>query len=138
VAELAGADPGATARLLRALVCLGLVTESPDGNFAAVAGGSRLRGGASDSVLPLARLFCGDLAWRTWGNLSHSVRTGQAALGVTTGKAAFEWGADEFASFYAGMAAHTRLLVPGLLAQIDFARFTTIVDVGGADGTLPG
>ncbi|MFD0689965.1 methyltransferase [Actinomadura fibrosa] len=136
LAAAAGTDPGATVRLLRALVCLGLLREGPDGSFAAAPEASVLRGGTDGSVLPLATLFCGDKAWRTWGNLAHSVRTGDPALGLSTGKGAFEWDAEEFAVFYAGMAAHTRLLAPRLLAQVDFARFGTVVDVGGADGTL--
>ena len=136
LADAVGADPGATARLLRALSCLGLVREEPDGTFAATPEAAPLRTGTEGSVLPLGRLFCGDEAWRTWGNLAYSVRTGRPALGPSTGKAAFEWDADEFAVFYAGMAAHTRLLAPRILEAVDFGRFGTVVDVGGADGTL--
>jgi hypothetical protein len=136
LARAAGTDPVATTRLLRALICLGLVREQADGSFAATPEAAPLRAGADGSVLPLSRLFCGDAAWRTWGNLAHSVRTGSPALSLSTGKGAFEWDAAEFSTFYAGMAAHTRLLAPRLLAQVDFGRFGTIVDVGGADGTL--
>jgi hypothetical protein len=43
---------------------------------------------------------------------------------------------DQWAVFNAHMGQHTRDVAPGIIEAYDFARFQTIVDVGGGDGTL--
>jgi hypothetical protein len=126
-------------RLLRALACLGVVAEVEPDRFTLEPAGAPLQTKAPDSVRALVMLFCGDEAWRSWGELEYSVRTGQPARERVTGMASFEYFAqhpDQAATFNAAMADHTRAVAPPILAGYDFSRFGTLVDVGGGDGTL--
>jgi len=98
-----------------------------------------LRIEAPDSIRELVMLFCGDKVWRSWGELEYSVRTGRPAWEHVTGLPSFEFFAqhpDQAATFNAAMADHTRSVAPAIIAGYDFARFDTLVDVGGGDGIL--
>ncbi|MQA86762.1 MAG: methyltransferase [Streptosporangiales bacterium] len=141
-AEVAAATethPPSLHRLLRALACLGVVTEIEAGRFELTPEGAQLRSDTPESIRGLVMLFCGDEVWRAWGNLLHSVRTGGSAFEYVTGMPPFEFLAahpEQSATFDAAMADHTRKVAPEIIAGYDFGRFSTIVDVGGGDGTL--
>nr|BFE82235.1 hypothetical protein GCM10020093_048360 [Planobispora longispora] len=69
-AELAaatGTHAPSLRRLLRALACLGMVTETAPGRFALTEAGDRLRDDAPGSFRALFRLFCGPNVWASWG-----------------------------------------------------------------------
>jgi hypothetical protein len=126
-------------RLLRALACLGVVTEIERDRFELAPAGAQLRIDAPDSVRALVMLFCGDEVWRSWGELEYSVRTGRPAWERVTGMSSFEFFAqhpDQSATFNAAMADHTRSVAPAIIGSYDFSQFATLVDVGGGDGTL--
>ncbi|MGH3838293.1 MAG: methyltransferase [Pseudonocardiaceae bacterium] len=126
-------------RLLRSLACLGVVAEIEPDRFTLEPAGAPLQTEAPDSIRALVMLFCSDAAWRSWGELEYSVRTGQPAWERVTGMTPFEYFAqhpDQAATFNAAMADHTRAVAPTILAGYDFSRFGTLVDVGGGDGTL--
>lgn len=145
-AEL-GADPGALARLLRTLASLGVLTQydpaGPDPHGAVRYGlspaGEPLRSGVPGSVRELAVLACGDAAWRAWGALGHSVRTGETAFRHLFGTGPFSYYASKpelAANFNAAMADNTRILAPLIAAGHDFSQYGTLTDVGGGNGTL--
>ena len=69
VADVVDADPGATARLLRALATLGIVEAVGDREFALTSLGSLLCEEAPDSVRGSVMLTLGPHAWRAWGAL---------------------------------------------------------------------
>lgn len=84
-------------------------------------------------------LFCDEAVWWSWGNLLHSVQTGEAAFGRGFGMGAFEYFAqnpDLSTTFNAAMAEDSRNVAPSVVAGYDFSRFRTLVDVGGGSGTL--
>ena len=66
-------------RLLRALASVGVFTEDADGRFALTPTGEYLRRDHPLSVDPAARMFGADYQWRAWGELAHTVRTGENA-----------------------------------------------------------
>lgn len=91
LAELAGAtgcDPGALRRLLRALESAGMVQRPPDGTdrYALTRSGAVLAADAPAPVAALADLFTSEAVWRPWGQLLHSVRTGQTAFEAEWGR----------------------------------------------------
>ncbi|WP_433328397.1 methyltransferase [Spirillospora sp. CA-294931] len=134
-----GAHGPSLYRLLRALAALGAVTEVEHDRFELTADGARLREDAPDSIRGLVMLFCGDEVWASWGDLVHSVRTGEPAWDKVTGMSPFEFLAtrpEQSATFNAAMAEHTRDVAPQLVEAYDFARFGTLADLGGGDGTL--
>ncbi|MFI0483648.1 methyltransferase [Actinomadura sp. 9N215] len=143
-AELAG-ETGTHApslhRLLRGLVGLGVVEQKERDLFALTAEGQRLRADAPDSIRSLIRLFCGPDVWRSWGDMTETLRTGEYAWERVTGTTPFEFfesgaNAELSATFNAAMSEHTRAVAPGIVEAHDFGRYGTVADLGGGDGTL--
>ncbi|MFI0373551.1 methyltransferase [Actinomadura sp. 1N219] len=142
--ELAG-ETGAHApslhRLLRGLAGLGVVEQKERDVFALTAEGQRLRADAPDSIRSLIRLFCGPDVWRSWGDMTETLRTGEYAWERATGMTPFEFfespsNAELSATFNAAMSEHTRAVAPGIVEAHDFGRYGTVADLGGGDGTL--
>jgi orsellinic acid C2-O-methyltransferase len=139
LAAATGAHQPSLYRLLRAMACLGLVTEDSPGTFSLAPAGVPLRSDVPESMRALVMLFCGAEVWRAWGELEYSVRTGHTGWQKATGMTPFEFMAQHpelAATFNAAMADHTRSVAPAIVAGYDFGRFETVVDVGGGDGTL--
>lgn len=126
-------------RLLRALAAIGFLDEIEPGRFALTALGIQLRTGVQGSVRNFALMFGGERAWRSWGDLLHSVRTGESAATRLYGMNGFEYMArhpEQAAIFNEAMAERTRQIGAAAVAAYDFSRFHTIVDVGGGNGAL--
>ena len=126
-------------RLLRALVGLGLLEETEPRCFALTPLGSTLRAGLPVSLRSFALYVGSELMWQGWGDLGHSLRTGDTATRHLRGTGTFEYYAGrpaEAAVFNEAMADLTRQVAAAVLAAYDFAAFDTIVDVGGGNGTL--
>ena len=141
-AELAartGAQAPSLRRLLRALAGLGVVAETAPDHFALTAAGDGLREGTPGSLCSMFRMLCGPEHWRSWGEMVHSVRTGERgwdrALGLDW-VAYYERHPDRSAVFNRAMGEHTRTAAPGLIAEAALERFGTVLDAGGGDGTL--
>lgn len=126
-------------RLLRGLTGLGVVDQKERDLFALTAEGQRLRADAPDSIRALIRLFCGPDVWRTGGDMTGTLRTGEYAWERATGKTPFEFFKSDrelSATFNEAMAEHTRAVAPGIIGAHDFGRYGTVADLGGGDGTL--
>jgi O-methyltransferase domain/Dimerisation domain len=141
-AELAGAT-GTHApslhRLLRALTCFGVVMQVDKDRFELAPPGMPLRTDAPDSIRSLVLLYGSERGWRSWGELEYGIRTGNVPSEHVTGLPAFEYFAkhpEMGAEFNAAMAEHTRSIAPEVINGYDFARFGTLVDVGGGNATL--
>ena len=116
-------------RLLRALACVGLVDETEPGVFALNPGGGEGHGRPAGSAFPM---FGPD-------SLLYSVRTGQPAARQLTVRPVFDFIASDpaaSAALAAFTSASTERSAPALVAAAGFARFGTVVDVGGGAGTL--
>lgn len=139
LAEATGSDELAMRRLLRALVCLGIVTQSEPDSFALAPAGEPLRSDVPYSLRDMAMLVCGDETWRSWGELEYSVHTGLPAWDKVTGLSSFEYMAkhpEHAAVFNQAMAGYTKAVAPAIVAGGRFERFDTVVDIGGGDGSL--
>jgi hypothetical protein len=141
-AELAGAvqaDLPSLRRLLHTLACLGLLAEAGPDRYALAPLGEVLRSDVPGSVRELATMICGEAAWRTFGALDHSIRTGETAFRHVFGMGPFEYYHSEpelLRNFNAAMSDHTGFMAPYIATGFDFSRFRTLVDVGGGDGTM--
>jgi orsellinic acid C2-O-methyltransferase len=127
------------ARLLRALAAWGILEETQPGCFKLTAFGALLRTDAPDSLRNLALVRAGEPVWRSWGDLLHTVRTGETAFEHVFGMNSFQYTSlcpDGGAIFDDYMAALTRRSIPAILAAHDFSRYRHIVDVGGGNGAL--
>ena len=139
LAEATGTDPAALRRLLRALACLGVLVESAPGHFAPGPRCDALRSDVPDSLHGMALVVNGPEAWRSWGELEYSVRTGLPAWDKVVGTSHFDHLAqhpDEAAVFNAAMEQFTLAVAPQVVGAFDFSRFACVVDVGGGNGAL--
>jgi hypothetical protein len=144
VEELAGAtatDIEALYRLLRALASLGVFHEGIDRRFSLTPMGELLRTDHPRSVRPIARLLGADYEWSSWGELLHSVRTGENAARHVLGIDVWEHrhlhpGDSEV--FDSAMRTFSEADAPALLAAYDFGRHRVIADIGGGTGALLG
>jgi ubiquinone/menaquinone biosynthesis C-methylase UbiE len=138
-AELAAAtdaDPDSLYRLLRFLSGLGVFVQE-DGAFRLSPIGTLLREDAPGSARERA-LSYGDYFYRAFGDLLHTVRTGEPAFEHVFGVPAYKFIGDDpdrARSFNrqmqtsAGFASH-------LPKEYDFSQAKTVVDIAGGNGTL--
>ena len=138
LAHRVGAHPRALYRVLRALACLGLFAETPEGRFEMTPLALPLQTNAPESLRALAIMW-GETFWRPYGELLQSVRTGEVAFRHVHGMGLFDYlqhhpQAGEI--FHAAMTNLTRPHAAAVLTAYDFTDIATVVDVGGRNGTL--
>ncbi|WP_220449302.1 methyltransferase [Nonomuraea longispora] len=139
VARDCGTQPVTTLRLLRALAGLGLLSETGTGAFTVAPAGLLLDERRSDSLASLIWTFSDPFMTRAWEHLADSVRTGQTSFDKVFGAGFFTHlgrRPDLSARFNAAMSQGSRATADALPAHYDFGRFSTVVDVGGGDGTV--
>jgi hypothetical protein len=139
LAAAAGTDPDATYRLLRALAAFDVLDEGDTRTFALTDLGDLLRSDAPGSLAPQAQLQADPAIWAAWGNLAHSVRTGENAFAAAHGMDVWahrRLHAERSATFDAMMAANSAAVVGAVTAAYDFAEGAHVVDVGGGRGHL--
>jgi SAM-dependent methyltransferase len=127
-------------RLLRALSSIEIFAETEGRRFTLTPLAECLRSDAPDSVRNWGRLHGTPLFWQSWGELLHSVKTGETGLKQAFGMAdPFEYFSrhpEEARVFNDAMTDLTRSHSPGIAAAYDFGKFKKIVDLGGGHGTL--
>jgi hypothetical protein len=79
LAHVTGTDGPSLYRLLRTLASIEVLNEDHNGLFALTALGATLRRDAPNSVWDRALYYGGPEMWQVWGNLLHSVKTGESA-----------------------------------------------------------
>lgn len=125
-------------RLMRALAGLGVFRENEDGQFEATTLGRCLVSG-SPGALRARAIVNGEEWYRAWGELLHSVRTGETAFDHVFGMPFFEHlsaNAGAAAIFNEAMASSTELAVRAVAEAYDLSGAGTIVDVGGGTGAF--
>jgi hypothetical protein len=138
LAAAAGVDAALLTRFLRALVSLGVFAEMAGDRFTLTEVGEYLRTDREDSVQPRA-IFNTEVLQPLWGELLHTLRTGESGAARVLGMSHFEYFAahpDIGALFDRVMASAARSRLRPAVAAYDFGRFGTIVDVGGGNGAL--
>jgi hypothetical protein len=125
--------------LLRALAVTSILHESGHQMFHLTEVGECLRRDAPESVYGWAMFNGGAANWQSWGSLGHSVRTGKSAYEHVHGVDVWthrrqhpELGAE----FDLAMRSNTSTITADLLAAFDVGQYTTIVDVGGGNGSF--
>jgi SAM-dependent methyltransferase len=127
-------------RVLRLLASVDVLREEGDGRFALTPLGASLQSDVPGSMRAAALLF-GGITQRAWGELMHSVETGEPAFRRVFGKDPFDYMAehpDESANFDAAMADFTKHIGVAVADAYDFSALERIVDVGGGNGALLG
>jgi hypothetical protein len=139
LAQATGAHEPSLRRVLRLLVSAGVFAEREDGSFEQTPLGACLERGQPGSFRAVAMLFASPAGWSAWGQLGHSVQTGEAAWHHLYGKDSFQYFAEhpeEGAIFDEAMGAFTAMVAIAVAAVYDFSGFRTLIDVGGGEGAL--
>ncbi len=126
-------------RLLRALASIGIFIENDDGSFGLTPLATTLQSDNPMSVRSLAVLVGEQFWWDPWGNLEHSVMTGEAAFERVFGMRIFEYFGKHPEighSFNKGMTRLSEMTDPALVESYDFSNFHKVVDIGGGHGSL--
>jgi hypothetical protein len=137
LAAAVGANVPALRRLLRTLASFGIFSEVPGGLFALTPSAALLREDRDDSLRPFA-LWSGGVSYRAFGDLEHSVRTGEPAFEHLFGADFFDYLAEHHDvgdQFDEMMSWNTRPLGPAIAAR-DYAAARMVVDLGGGRGEL--
>ena len=136
-------DPGSLYRLLRALTAVGILGETSDRDrrsFELTDLGRLLASDVPGSLGGWAAFVARPYHWDSWGDLLHTVRTGEAAFAAHHGgESIWSWRerhAEESRIFDRAMSAIAGVVASRLVDTYDFARFSSIADLGGGDGTL--
>jgi O-methyltransferase domain/Dimerisation domain len=137
--KMTDSHPGALYRLLRALAAAGVFHEDDEGRFSLTPVGAALRKDSPNSRGAWARLIARQPLWESWGQLLHTVRTGENAFlhvhGIDVwGHRAAE--PEEGAIFDLAMREGSTALGEAISVAHDFSRIGRIVDIGGSDGAL--
>jgi len=125
-------------RVLRALSGVGIFHELPDKSFEQTPLSRMLTSDLPGSMRSIA-LMMGEEHYHVWGNLYHSLKTGNRAFEATYGMPVFEYFEKNPAAaetFNGAMTGFATGMHRAALAVYDFSRFPTLVDVGGGHGAL--
>jgi hypothetical protein len=142
VEELASAtrtNGPALYRLLRALASIGVFHEDDQRRFSLTAMGDYLRTDHPLTLAPVTRMFCADYEWQAWGELLHSVRTGENAAVHALGVDIWEYRRrhpEAGEVFDAAMRTLSRATTGDLLGAYNFGRHQIIADIGGGTGAV--
>jgi SAM-dependent methyltransferase len=139
LAQLIACHPGATQRLLRAAMELGLAAPAPDARFSLTVLGETLQSDLPGSVRDSAIALTAPGHWLPWGQLSEAVRTGRCQTVETLGADLFDYYADnpsEGHSFTGAMSETSVQVADAIARVLDTSAAKLVVDIGGASGTL--
>ena len=132
-----GAHPPSLRRLLRTLASVGVFTETEPGVFALNPLGQLLTS-QPGSMRDVAIMFM-ETHYAPFGDLLATIRTGQPAAERFYGQLFFAWLSqhpEQADRFTAAMASLTGAFKGAAIAALPLDGTGTIVDVGGADGTM--
>jgi len=139
IARTANASEDGVYRLLRALGSVGLFAETGNGRFRLTPLGRVLRTDSPQALGGYARFTGHESTWRPWGELRHSVRTGEPAFDHVFAMPIFEYFAkmpESAAVFDAAMTSISTLESKAVVAAYDFSGINTLVDVAGGHGLM--
>jgi SAM-dependent methyltransferase len=126
-------------RVLRALASVGIFTEDEKRRFALTPLADTLRTDVPDSLRAFATVELGEEHYPAWGELLHSVKTGEIAFDRAFSMPVwkfFEQNPENAKTFNDAMTGFTLAVNDAVLSSYDFSSIGKIVDVGGGHGSL--
>lgn len=139
LADAAGVHGPTLYRVLRALASVGVFKENGKRRFANTPLSETLRSDAPNSLRPWILMFGDETSWRSWGELSYSLKTGGPAFEHLYGMNCFEYMATDpvrSKTFDEAMSTVTWLTSDAMVQAYDFTNTKLLIDVGGGNGTL--
>jgi len=139
LAKETGSNPDSLYRLLRALASIGIFIETSEKEFDLTPAAESLQKDHPLSVYPFA-LLVGDPIWREpWGDIMHSIKTGENAFQHVFEKKYFDYlneHKEKSELFNSWMTRVSNMNCPLIAASYPFSRFKKIIDIGGGHGSL--
>lgn len=126
-------------RVLRTLASAGIFAENADRKFELTPLASLLTSDAPNSMRDFAIMFGEEWMWRAWGELMHSVRTGEVAHVKAQGMGSFEFfqqNREAGQIFNRAMTSNSLRTLPAIVEAYDFSGVGKLVDIAGGHGLL--
>jgi len=139
LADASGVHAPSLRRVLRALASLGVFAEDDHGRFDHTPLSRGLCANGPGSLREFVVMLGEAESWRSWGEVMHSVRTGEPAFDKVFGTSQFDYLAghpDAARNFDAAMAERSAAEDDAVLAAWTFPSAGKVVDIGGGRGTL--
>jgi len=139
LAEATGTHAPSLFRVLRALAGAGLFVEDDKNRFHVTPVGATLRTGIRGSLRSSMISGLGGDHYDAWGDLLHSVKTGETAFDHHFGMPVWQYYSEnpEIARiFNESMTGLTRSIEKAVLDSYDFSPYHHVIDVGGGHGTF--
>ena len=141
LARSTGTHAATLDRVLRFLSSVGIFTEIAPRRFALTSLGSGLRSDIPGSIQPMTVLVSHESIQQAWGQLLHTVQTGDISFDHVQGMGFFDYigeHPDVAALFHQAMtgAAVSSSSETAVATVYDFSSMHRIVDVGGGEGRL--
>jgi len=138
LADITNTHCNALYRTMRALASVGIFVQESDGRFSLTPPANLLRSNVTRSQRSFA-IMMGAEFHGAWGELLHTVRTGEPGWQKRFGTPAFQYMVEhpERHSIYdSAMGGYGRAEGEAMLDAYDFSAFQTVMDVGGGSGML--
>ena len=139
LAQATGLHAPSLYRVLRALASVGVFAEDEQGRFALTPIAATLRTDVPGSLRAFAIAELGEDHYPAWGEVLHSVKTGEIAFDHLFGMDVWQYRAqhpEDGKIFDEAMASFSSVVNATVVASYDFSSIGKIVDVGGGDGSL--
>ncbi|GCL46282.1 O-demethylpuromycin-O-methyltransferase [Microcystis aeruginosa NIES-3806] len=141
LASLTETNPAALYRLMRALASVGIFQETESQQFILTPLAEHLSSDHPRSVKATAIMLGEAPHYQAWGNVLHSIKTGQPSFDDVFGMGVFEYFQThplDAEIFEQSMNSFSLSEEKAILAVYDFSEFQTLVDVGGGYGEMLG
>ncbi len=139
LAKATGSHGPSLYRIMRALASVGIFAEDDQGRFTLTPIAATLQSHVPSSLRAWAILVLGEEHYQVWGDLMHTVQTGESAFEHVLGMGVFQYEAkhpEHAKIFDEAMANLIGVYNSAVLASYSFSTFDKIVDVGGGDGSF--
>lgn len=126
-------------RVLRGLASVGVFAETDSRCFRLTPLAECLRGDAPNSVKNSTLMLLDEVHYQSWGDLLHSVQTGESAFEHLHEMSFFQYIQENPATgevFDRAMTENSSAKTQAITRSYDFAEIKTVVDVGGGAGSL--
>ena len=131
-------DPDALRRVLKVLAAERIFKETQDDLFVYTTEAAALHGDTEGSIKHYLLAIMGE-HYPAFGNLLHSVRTGQTAFDHHYKMDVWEYYSQHpstAANFNKAMAGLTQYYVREIIPAYNFGAFRSVIDIGGGNGAL--
>jgi len=139
LAKATGTQARSLYRVMRALASVGIFAEIEDDRFELTPLAAYLQTDVPGSIHAIAIMLGESWHWQPWGNILHTLKTGNTAFEHVHGMKLFEYltkNVEAAQIFNEAMTGTTAPFNATITADYDFSSISKIVEVGGGHGSL--